>query len=262
MQPIHFDHDPNSRKVLHYFLWLQSGTIFCVFLLIFFQFHSLAVGITVGILILFSALVLWLFLRYRALPVVQEKQKLQQDVLIGQYEIAEAQQAISELKKHRELLFRKEKFALDQTLLNLQLHHIQKGLTAQVIKDAAIPGVDAGHKERLANAGIITAEDISEERLSQTPGFSAAEFSALLSWRSILYSQLDDTKPVNLPDHQLDYIKKKYRNRHYQNDEKERAAFDNHHALESQQNAHLLRLKQLEQLTFVTYLAFTLASKS
>jgi DNA-binding helix-hairpin-helix protein with protein kinase domain len=256
-----FEQDTPSRKATHFFLWLQLGAMILVLSLIALRFHTVAWGIVLLMLLLSGTLFLWLYRRYQASPLVKDKRDVQVRAIHLQEQVAEEGQRLNETKKRREHLLRKEQFGLEATLFNLQKHHIVKGLTTHLIKDAAIPGVGPKLKEHLAELGIHTALDVSEHAVNQVPGVDTAKRVFLMSWRSTLYAQLDATKPVKLPDHQLEYIQKKFQRLHAANDEKEKIAADYHQQLKTTLNATEMRLEQMASITFRAYLTNALASK-
>jgi hypothetical protein len=256
-----FEQDIASRKAAQFFLWLQLGAMILVIGLIALRLHSVAWGIVLLMLLLSGTLFLWLYRRYQASPLVKDKYALRARAIHLQQQVAEEGQRLNEIRKRREHLLRKEQFGLEATLFNLQKHHIVKGLSTHLVKDADISGVGPKLKERLAELGIHTALDVSEHAVNQVPGVGAAKRVALMSWRSTLYAQLDATKPVKLPDHQLEYIQKKFQRLHAANDEKEKIAADYHQQLKATLNANEIKLEQLESITFRSYLANALASK-
>jgi DNA-binding helix-hairpin-helix protein with protein kinase domain len=256
-----FEQDIASRKAAQFFLWLQLGAMILVLGLIALRLHTVAWGIVWLMLFLSGTLLLWLYRRYQASPLVKEKHDLRARAIHLQGQVAEEGQRLNETRKRREHLLRKEQFGLEATLFNLQKHHIVKGLSTHLIKDAAITGVGPKLKERLAELGIHTALDVSEHAVNQVPGVGAAKRVALMSWRSTLYAQLDATKPVKLPDHQLEYIQKKFQRLHAANDEKEKIAADYHQQLKATLNATEMQLEQVASMTFRAYLANALSSK-
>lgn len=253
-QNLTFEFDPQTRKATRYFLLLQLLAMISVLGLILLELHSLALVLSLLTLLLFGALSLWLYWRYQSLPLVREKQQLEHRVIQIQGKVAGAQQALTRTRQDREHLLRKEQFGLEATLLNQQTHHLQKGLSSYNIQEATISGVGLEGKVHLAEARIVTALDITEEAVSQVTGLGAAERVALMSWRSMLQAQLDATKPVRLPDHQLEYIRKKFKRLHARNDEKEKGAADYLLRVVVELDAAQQRLKQLRPITFRGYL--------
>jgi DNA-binding helix-hairpin-helix protein with protein kinase domain len=261
MQNIDFEHDPRSRKVTRYFLWLQLAALISVPALVSLRLHSLALVLSSITLLLSGVLCLWLYRRYQSLPQVREKNELQRQVLQIQGKVAGAQQLLARTRQDREHLLRKEQFTLDATLLNQQTHHIQKGLSACSVKDATISEVEPQIKESLGAAGIATALDVTEEAISQVPGLGAAKRVALMQWQSLLQAQFDLTKPVRLPDYQLEFIQKKFQRLHVWNDEKEKTAADYLLQVVVELDVTQQRLKQMAPITFRGYLGHALASK-
>src|SRR5688572_3469070 len=148
-----FEQDIASRKATHFILWLHPGAMILVLAFIALRLHTVAWGIVLLMLVLSGTLILWLYRRYQASPLVKEKRDLQARAIHLQGQIAEAGQRLDETRKRREHLLHKEQFGLEATLFNLQRHHIVKGLSAHLIKAAAITGVGPKLKERLAESG-------------------------------------------------------------------------------------------------------------
>lgn len=257
-----FEQDTTSRKATRLFLWFQLGAMIIVLSLIALRFHTLALGIMLLMLVLSGFLLFWLYKRYQVSPLVKEKRDLQERVNQLQVQLAEEGQRLDEIQKRREHLFRKEQSGRGATLFNLQKHHIERGLSTYSIKEAVIPGLEPKGKERLAESGIHTALDVTEEAVSQLAGFGTANHVALMNWRSTLYIRLDGTKPLKLPDHQLEYIQKKFRRLHAANDEKGKIAADYHQQIAAALHADELRLKQLGSVTFRGYLVNALFPRS
>jgi DNA-binding helix-hairpin-helix protein with protein kinase domain len=193
---------------------------------------------------------------------VKEKRALQARANQLREQLAEEDLRLDEIQKRREHLFRKEQSGRDATLFNLQKHHIEKGLSTYQVKEAVIPRMEPGLKERLAESGIHTALDVTEEAVSQLAELGTADRLDLMDWRSTLYTELDATKPLKLPDYQLEYIQKKFRRLHAANDEKGKIAADYHQQITAALNANKLRLQQLASVTFRGYLVNALLSKS
>ena len=261
MQNLTFEHDPYSRKATRYFLWLQLVTMMASLGLIYLRLQSLALVLTLLTLLQSGALLLWLYRRYQSLPLIREKYKLRQQAIHIQEKVAGVQQSLTRIRQDREHILRKEQFGLEATLLNQQTYHIQKALSSCSIRDAIISGVEAKLKERLAEAGILTALDVTEHAVSQVPGVGAAKRAALMDWRSMLYAQFDATKPVRLPGNQLTYIQKKFQRLHAHLDEKEKAAADQLLQVVVELDATQQQLKRLAPVTFLGYLRHALASK-
>lgn len=257
-----FEPDSISRKATRYFLWLQLGAIIAVSGLITLQFHSLAWGVSLLTMIISGTLLVWLHWRYQATPLVMEKREMQQRAIHLREKITMVEKSLTEAKQRREHLLRKEQLGLEATLLNQQIYHIQKGLSSHLIKDETISGVGPELKDLLAEAGIMTGLDVSDETISQILGFDAAKREVLMNWRSLLHAQLDATKPGKLPDYQLEYIQKKFNRLHARNDEKELALTNIQQQLNNELDVIGQRLDQLTTITFWSYFSHSLLLRS
>jgi DNA-binding helix-hairpin-helix protein with protein kinase domain len=225
-QNLTFEHDTYSRKVSRYFLWLYVGILILVMGSLVLQFHSVAFVILFLTLLMTGALLRRLHGRYQVLDVVKEKHRLEQEAYRLQEKLAVVQKSLTETKQRREHLLQKEQFGLEATLRNQQIHHVQKRLSSCFIKDAPALGLFPQLKERLEGAGIRTALDVSEEAIAGIEGLDTAGREVLFQWRSSLAAQFEATQPVKLPDHQLEYIQKKFNRQHARNDEKESSLID------------------------------------
>jgi DNA-binding helix-hairpin-helix protein with protein kinase domain len=260
-QNLTFEHDPYFRKATRHFLWLHLGALIVVFGLIATQFHCIAFGVLFLTVVMTGTMLRRLHGRYQALDVVKEKRQLQQEVKRLQEKLVVVQKSLTETKARREHLLHKEQFGLEATLRNQQLHHIDKGLSTYFVKDESLSGLIPELKERLEKAGIMTALDVSDDAISRIADLDTANREALIQWRAALYAQLDATKPVKLPDHQLDYIQKKFNRLHARNDEKERSLTEILHQFDGELNAVHQRLQQMATITFRGYLVHTLMPK-
>ena len=257
-QNLTFEHDPYSRKEARYFFLLYGGALLVVLGLIALRFQGLAFGMIFLTLIMTGLLLRRLHTRDQGLDIVKEKHKLGQEANRLQEKIVVVQKSLIETKERREHLLRKEQLGLEATLQSQQIHHIEKGLASYFVKDESLSGLVPGLKEHLEQAGILTALDASDEAISGIAGVDAANREALIQWRSALYEQFDATKPVKLPDHQLDYIQKKFNRSHARNDEKERSLLEILEQFEGELQAVQQRLAQLSPITFRGYVVHTL----
>ena len=260
-QNLTFGHDPYSRKATRYFLWLHVAAILVVLGLIVLQFHSAAFGVFFLTLVMTGALLRRLHGRYQVLDIVKQKAQLQQEVNRLQEKLVVVKKSLAETKDRREHLLRKEQVGLEATLRNQQLHHIQKGLSSYFVTDETLSGLVPELKERLEKAGIMSALDISDEAISRISGVEAADREALIQWRLSLYERLDATKPVKLPDHQLEYIQKKFNRSHARNDERETSIAQILQQFEGELQTAQHRLEQLGHITFRGYLMHILLPK-
>ena len=260
-QNLTFEHDPYSRRASRYLLWLYVGILILVMGSLILQFHSVAFGVLFLTLVMTGALLRRLHGRFQVLDVVKEKRRLEQEADRLQEKLAVVQRSLTETKHRREHLLHKEQFGLEATLRNQQLHHIQKRLSSCFVKDAPGLGLFPQLKERLEQAGLRTALDLSEEAITRIDGLDAASLEALLQWRSSLSAQFEATQPVKLPDHQLEYIQKKFNRLHARNDEKERSLTETLGQFEGELQSIRQRLEGFSAIHFRGYLLHILLSK-
>jgi len=252
--------DDSTRKVMRFLLLIQITATLMVFGLIIFEFYSLALAISFLTFIAFIAIVVWLYIRYRNIPIVRQKSTLKRILLRFQKSIETETNIIHAAQKEREELLQAEKAEIHIALGNLQKDHIENGLVSAAIKDAAIPGVGPKLKERLAEDGILNAAHITD-KISGLPGFGEAKRLALLIWRSSVMAGLERTKPTGLTNEQLETIKQKYRELHFKNDAAGKHALASKLVLEYEVDSLEPRLQQLASITFVAYLSRSLASR-
>jgi len=260
MSNIAFEDDFSSRKVVKFLLCLQITAMIIVIGLVIFGFYSLALAISFITFIVFIAVLMWLYSRYRNTPIVREKSNLQHRVLDLQNKIRMQADVMQSAKKKRESLLQAEKSETDSILHDLQQKYIRNGLASSSIKDAAIPGVGPKLKERLAGYGIVSAAHITT-KISTIPGFGEAKQQALIGWRSSIVARLNSTQPVNLPEEQISSIHQKYQALHQENNTVQDKAQENKHNLENELNSSKPRLEQLAAITFPAYLSKSLASR-
>jgi hypothetical protein len=261
MQTTRFDIDPFLKRFIQGFLLSQLGAMALVVLLIALRLHGIAVGLSFLIFFLLLSVVLWLYWKYQHLPLAREKAELKQKQDHLQSRILPLKQAIQACKQEGETLVRREQAEIETALRALQQAHIERGLASCSIKDATIPGIGPKLKNRLAASGILTALDASDFSVSQVPGFGEAKRLALMNWRTAIHQQVDATKPRELPADQLETIKNKYQQWKAENDHREKVASENLQKLETDLYEVQVRLKPLEPVTFLSYVAQFLSSR-
>jgi DNA-binding helix-hairpin-helix protein with protein kinase domain len=260
-QNLTFEHDTYSRKASRYFLWLYVGILILVMGSLVLQFHSVTFVVLFLTLVMTGALLRRLHGRYQVLDVVKEKRRLEQEEDRLQEKLAAVQKSLAETKQRREHLLHKEQFGLEATLRNQQIHHVQKRLSSCFAKDAPGLGLFPQLKEHLEQAGIRTALDVSEEAIARIEGLDAASREALFQWRSSLSAQFEATQPVKLPDHQLEYIQKKFNRQHARNDEKERSLMEILGQFQGELQSIHQRLEGFSAINFRGYLLHILLPK-
>ena len=260
MSKITFDEDPSSRKVTQILFLSQIAGMGSVLGLRFFHLFFPALVVSLVTLMLFILSLLWLYARYRNLPLIHEKGELNHLLQKFQKGAIKEGDLIRSAVKEREILTQAEKEEIRLTLSRIQKKHIERGLAAASIREAEIPGVDPALKEQLVGHGILNAADVME-RSAELRGIGEAQRQALIGWQSSLTNELESTKPVSLSDSQLDSIEEMYQALHAKNDAMHRKARASKQLLEHEILSFKARLRELASLTFVRYLSITLASR-
>ncbi len=260
MSSISFVDDPFSRKVTRLLVLLQIVAMVIVVGLSFIDLFFLALAISFLTLFVFIISILWLYARYRDIPVIREKRELKRLVFKFQKGIQTEGMNIQAAIKERGNLFQAQREEISTALRTYQKNHLENGLAAASIQVAAIQGVGPELKERLAGHGILSAVDITE-KISELPGFGEGERQALIDWRSSIAAGLESTRPEHLPQEQLESIKQKYQPFHNQNNAAERKARASQQMLEYELVSFRPRLQQLAPFTFVRYLSKSLAAR-
>ena len=260
MTDVTFQNDPYSRTAMRFLLVLQLAALFIVLGLSFLDLFLLALVISFLTLLALVAVILWLYLRFQALPIVRQKRDLTRLVLKFQKTIEAERITIQASIRERDRLFLSEKQEVNMALRALQRNHIEVGLGNASIGEAAIPEVGQKLKERLAGNGIHSAAHVNST-IAELPGFGEAKYQALLGWRSAILAELERTKPRGLPDEQLLPIKQRYQAQHDTNNAAERKAITSEQILEHELMSLKPRLRGLAGITFPGYLSSSLASR-
>src|SRR6266498_366704 len=255
-----FNDDLISRRLMTVLLVLQITAMAFVLVLSFQGRSFLAFVISSLTLVLFIAVLLWLYFRYRNLPIVREKSTLQQRILKFQKSAqAEANIILASTKKREELI-QAENNEVETALSNTQDAYIEYGLANASIKDAAIAGIGPKLKERLAEHGVHNAAQVNEQ-IAELAGFGETKRQALLSGRNSVMAALENTKPTSLRDERLKSIKHKYQDLHAQNDVSVRDALESRNLLEHELKLFVPQLGGMAPVNFFTYLSKSLAAR-
>ena len=257
---ISFVDDVFSRRVIRFLLVLEIAAMIVVVALSFNHLFFPALIISFLTLLLFAATLHWLYTRYQGLPVIREKRQLERLSLKFQKRIQMEEKNIQAVIKGRADLFQAEKEENNTALRTLQKDHIENGLTAASLQDAAIEGIGEKFKERLAEYNIRSAGDITEQ-VSEVPGFGGTKHQALINWRRSMLQDLESTKPGSLPEQQSEAIQARYRALQDQNNATYRKALASKQMLEYELISFHERLEQLAPFTFPRYLSRALASR-
>ncbi len=241
-------------------LLLQPGAMVVVLGLCLWDRFVHALVISLLTLLFLLAVFVWLYARYRTLPVVREKRNLTRLVNKFDTHLQVEELRIYAAVKERARLVQAEKQEVHSALRALQKDYIDGGLGNASIEQADIPEVGPALKQRLAGYGILRAADVSD-RIAQLPGFGVEKYHALLDWRGAVAAKLEDTKPAALPPEQLDAIQQKYHTLQDQNNAGERKAISSQQMMEHELMSLKPRLNALASITFVRYFGNSLASR-
>src|SRR5215216_11384 len=257
---ISFVDDPLARKVTRPLLVLQVVAMVVVVGLSFADLFLAAFLLSVLTLLLLSIALLWLYARYRELPVIREKRELERLVFRFQKGVHTEEMNIQAAVRERVRLFQAEKEEIKAALGALQKSHIDNGLRMASIQEIAISGVGSQLKERLAGNHILSAADINET-IAQLPGIGQEERQALLAWQRSVQETLKSIQPSALPQKQLEAIQQRFQALQGQNNASDRKAHASQQMLEYELISFRERLQQLAPFTFPRYLSRSLASR-
>lgn len=99
---------------------------------------------------------------------------------------------------------------LAQTLAALQKEHLDAGLRAVEVDPIHVPGIGDVLAEKLRQAGIITALDVTGDAIRAIPGFGESKALSLIRWRESLENELRNSQPSQLPAEQAESLQVKY----------------------------------------------------
>lgn len=99
---------------------------------------------------------------------------------------------------------------LVQTLAAVQKEHLEAGLRDIAIDPIHVPGIGDLLAEKLQQAGVITAFDVTGEAIQAIPGFGESKALSLIRWRESLENGLRNSQPSQLPAEQVESIQVKY----------------------------------------------------
>jgi len=259
MSNITFEEAPSSRKVTRFLLLLQLAGTGLVLGFSFVRLYLLASVVALILPVFLLLNLLWLYARYRELPVIREKRELHHLLLKFQKGVEKEGSLIQSAVREHEVLARAEKEEISLLLSRRQKNHMEHGLAASSIQAAEIPGLDPDVKEGLAGYGILTAAEVTDET-ARLPGLEDAQRQALLSWRQSVVQRLESTQPSELSDSQLDDLQQSYQALNARNDALHRKARTSKQLLEHEILSFRARLRELAPLTFLRYLSRSLAS--
>ena len=156
-----FHNDRFSRTVMRCLLLLQPGAMVVVLGLCLWDRFVHALVISLLTLLFLLAVFVWLYARYRTLPVVREKRNITRLVHKFEQHLQIEELRIYAAIKERARLVQAEKQEIHNALRALQKDYIEDGLGNASIEQADIPGVGPALRQRLAGYGIRSAADVS-----------------------------------------------------------------------------------------------------
>jgi len=183
---------------------------------------------------------LFVLQRYRLQPATRQRRPLQEEAVRIGSEIQYLQNQLDHLRKHRRVIdgerrtqietlkpgYREKSADLSAIFLNIDQRErdeiraateaYQEAFVRSAIAEASIdrvvvPGFTAQILEKLENAGILTAVDITTERLQAIPDLDPFLIHELDLWRQHIESEADARKPLSLPSARLDAILSRFR---------------------------------------------------
>ncbi|HEY3475188.1 MAG TPA: hypothetical protein VGK56_11305 [Anaerolineales bacterium] len=256
-----FEDDSLPRTTMRAFLALQIAALGIVLGLRFAHLVLPALAISSLTLLVFVAILLRLYARYRKLPIVREKKVVQNLVPKFEKKLQEQSETIRAAISERQRLFRAEKQEIHAALRGLQTSHMEEGLAAASVRAAAIPGITPRLKDRLIEHGIGSAADVNDT-LPELAEFGEAERQSVLEWRNAVLAGLESTRPDGVPHEKREAIGQKYRALHDQNNVAERRALASIQVLEYELITLRPELQFLERVTFMGYVSKSLASRT
>ena len=260
MSNITFKEDPSSQKVTRVLLLMQATGLFLLVCLGLMDLLLPAVVTFVLTLLVLAAGLLWLSARYRNIPIIREKQRLEYFVNKFERHLKVARTQLRAATGERDRLIRAEQAEIEQALEIVQEKHMEAGLAEASIAEAIIPSLDPRLKDQLARQGIHSAAEITDA-IAELPGFDAAKLEALLSWQYTVMDNLERSKPRALNEKQLKHVGHKYQAWQEKNGAVESRARASREILEHEILSFRPRLAELAALTFPRYLTESLAAR-
>jgi micrococcal nuclease len=243
MTPHTFEHDfGQEKRVTRTIAFIQLAALFLGLSSAIFAWKTLRYLIFIlalNALLALSYLVLFLALRYRSIPIVQEKNTREEQLSAIRKQMKDAENEIKKAEKNRariekqkesrlaqrrtkhgrlrkdlasqrEKIKRQERDELTAELKKHQEQYFIEGLKTRTIQGTNIYGVGTKMKQRLEAHGVYRASDVSAERVSSIPGFGETKTLAVIEWRRQVERDLEDSLPTQLPADFEESIRRKY----------------------------------------------------
>jgi micrococcal nuclease len=255
-----FEEDYTSRKSTRSLFGLQVAALILVIYLIRSELIIPALVVSILTLIAFVGVVAKLYVRFRRLPYVREKYTIIRFARRFHKRLQVENNIIQQAMQERERLLQAEKEEIENTLRDLREKHVEDGLAAALIKHANLPGIGPDLRQRLMEHGIHSAAQVGE-KLWRCPDLGDSQRQELLDWRKRVLEELEASKPVSLPERQLQSIAKKYQALHEKNGKIESRARASKEILEHELYHFAPRYRELAPLRFPTYFSQAITSQ-
>lgn len=190
--------------------------------------------------LIFSAYMLFLFRRYHAQPVIRRLGLLESKAKTTADEVRDLQSRFDLLRQHHHVMDSERRTQIDtikpayreksadlnalfqaidereRSEIKTTLEAYQEAFVRSAIADASIrrvrvPGFTPRVLEKLEEAGILTAVDITPERLRVIPNLDPFLIQELDLWRQRIEREAEAHKPLSLPDLRLNPILEYYK---------------------------------------------------
>ena len=211
----------------------------------------------------FTASGIYIFSRYKQIPLVQEKavhlktrNQIKGDIRKTQSRINKCEKMHSRISNEESELLEERKAAHEKTLLEikrkkesfkqsesqkialelkrLQNEFVNQGLKSTYIHKARIHGFGQVSKQKLIEYGVSTAYSISYNRITSIPGFGETKARVLVTWKNSVINQLHIEKPKELP-HEQEVSIRAYFNTQYRQLDDALALENKNHSIDIEQ---------------------------
>lgn len=144
-------------------------------------------------------------------PVLEEVQRRQSKLRVQAAKVigpmmTNYQAAQEEFARRQEAIAQEIRQRAEERLQELQAQFVQDYLRQFLISKAQVGGVGPRYKQRLAEAGIETAADLTGERLAKLG--SGHRIEAITAWKNQLTKEAERLRPLVLPAEELEQIQR------------------------------------------------------
>ncbi len=260
MSNINFEDDRYARKIIKYLLFIEVFSLLVAIILVFLRYSFIAFILGLLTLIIFTSILIWLYIRFLSFPLVHEKHLYEKKASNLKKNIKFETNNMILAKQKRIDLSQEQSGEVASLLRDLQNKFIQIGLSNTLIASAKISGIGPKLKERLSSHQILSAADVNQS-ITAIEGFGEAKIRSILDWQTIVRNELDRIKPTILPNDQSETVNIKYKLLHDKNDTAEKNAIDSKKIFENDLNSFAPRLAELSPFIFYSYLRNSISTK-